>query len=208
MISYDKEITLCDSLAMGYLIFCDYEHPLAINGRFVYYHRHVASLKVGHWLTSEEQVHHVDGNPFNNDPDNLMVVSKSEHGKIEAINRGQELLENSKCSNCGKQLTNSIKKSKTGLCDNCYKPSRKFDPDKRELARLIWSMPMTKIAKIFNVSNVAIAKRCRLFGIETPPIGYWIKNNPLDRNEIVWYNDFEVKYVSIDQRTGQSPSKR
>ena len=50
---------------------------------------------------------------------------------------------------------------------------RKFDPAGEELRDLVWSMPSTGVAKLFGVSDVAVAKRCRLLGIEKPGRGYW-----------------------------------
>ena len=36
-------------------------------------------------------------------------------------------------------------------------------------------MPTTKVAEILGVSDSAIAKRCKLLGVEKPPRGYWAK---------------------------------
>lgn len=46
-----------------------------------------------------------------------------------------------------------------------------------ELKDLIWKMPTTKIAKMYEVSDKAIEKKCRKFGIEKPSRGYWSKYN-------------------------------
>ena len=35
-------------------------------------------------MRADEEVHHIDGNHFNNDPDNLIALSKSEHAKIHS----------------------------------------------------------------------------------------------------------------------------
>lgn len=59
------------------------------------------------------------------------------------------------------------------LCD--YKPARKFEVSKEELEKLVWEMPTTHVCKLFNVSDKAISKRCKLLGIEKPPRGYWTK---------------------------------
>ena len=40
---------------------------------------------------------------------------------------------------------------------------------------MVWSMPTVKVATLFNVSDKAIEKRCKLLGIEKPPRGYWRK---------------------------------
>ena len=53
-----------------------------VNGEIL--HRKVAEEKIGRKLKSGEEVHHIDGNHFNNDPDNLIVLSKSDHAKIHA----------------------------------------------------------------------------------------------------------------------------
>jgi DNA-binding Lrp family transcriptional regulator len=44
------------------------------------------------------------------------------------------------------------------------------------LAKLVWEMPFTEIAKRLGISDVAIRKRCKKLGIETPPQGYWLKS--------------------------------
>ena len=36
-------------------------------------------------------------------------------------------------------------------------------------------MSTVRVAKLLGVSDVAIAKRCKLLGIEKPPRGYWAK---------------------------------
>jgi hypothetical protein len=42
-------------------------------------HRVVAEEKLGRQLNRREIVHHIDGNPKNNDSDNLMVITQREH---------------------------------------------------------------------------------------------------------------------------------
>lgn len=51
-----------------------------IYGRHV--HRVVAEQKVGRPLRSDEIVHHIDGDIHNNHPDNLQIVTRSEHIEI------------------------------------------------------------------------------------------------------------------------------
>lgn len=43
--------------------------------RWMLQHRHVMELKLGRALTSNEQVHHLDGNPANNAPENLALCA-------------------------------------------------------------------------------------------------------------------------------------
>lgn len=44
-----------------------------------------------------------------------------------------------------------------------------------ELHALVWDRPMTKLAKAFSLSDVALHKICRKYQIPTPPVGYWAK---------------------------------
>lgn len=46
---------------------------------------------------------------------------------------------------------------------------------RQELYALIWDRPVTKLAKEFGISDVALHKICRKFRIPTPPVGYWMK---------------------------------
>jgi hypothetical protein len=36
-------------------------------------------------------------------------------------------------------------------------------------------MPVTEVAKLFGVSDQAVEKRCKKFGIQKPKRGYWTK---------------------------------
>jgi len=44
-----------------------------------------------------------------------------------------------------------------------------------QLYDLVWSSPITSVAKTFGVSDVALAKVCRKAGIPIPPRGYWAR---------------------------------
>ena len=44
-----------------------------------------------------------------------------------------------------------------------------------QLYELVWSKPMTHIAKEFGMSDVAVRKHCVNHDIPTPPVGYWAK---------------------------------
>lgn len=44
-----------------------------------------------------------------------------------------------------------------------------------QLYELVWSKPVTELAKEFGMSDVALAKRCRAIRIPLPPRGYWAR---------------------------------
>lgn len=50
-------------------------------------HRVVAEQKIGRPLLPGEHVHHIDGNKHNNHPDNLTVMTASEHLRLHAKER-------------------------------------------------------------------------------------------------------------------------
>jgi transposase len=54
-------------------------------------------------------------------------------------------------------------------------------PPKQELEDLIWKIPSTQIAKKYNVSDSAIVKWCRKYGIKKPPRGYWRQQECLNK---------------------------
>jgi hypothetical protein len=57
----------------------------SVGGKVVY--RALAEMKIGRELTSDEDVHHIDGDHGNNAIENLAVVSKSEHMSIHAAEK-------------------------------------------------------------------------------------------------------------------------
>lgn len=48
-------------------------------------------------------------------------------------------------------------------------------PSKEELFKLLWEKPTTHIAKDFNVSDKAVEKWAKKYGLDKPPRGYWMK---------------------------------
>lgn len=62
---------------------------------------------------------------------------------------------------------------------------------REQFHELVWSKPMTHLAKEFGISDVALHKICRKHGIPNPPLGWWakktaghsVKQTPLPREE-------------------------
>lgn len=67
--------------AKGYICCYAPNHPRT-NSKYVFEHILVAEKKIGRFLKNDEVVHHIDGVKDNNRPDNLLVLSRSEHTLI------------------------------------------------------------------------------------------------------------------------------
>ena len=53
-------------------------------------HRAIVEAQLGRKLLPSEEVHHIDGNPTNNNPDNLVVLTASKHSFIHASRKGRD----------------------------------------------------------------------------------------------------------------------
>ena len=108
-------------------------------------------------------------------------MSLEEHTRHHQAERGFVMCE-SVCAICGvifKHIQNRIDRSVSGklFCgkDCVVDFQRKFKLDKTTLEKLVWEMPITKIAIMYDVSDVAIHKRCKKLGVIKPPRGYNFK---------------------------------
>lgn len=77
----------CTTVVKDYIFELAPEHPQCNGWGYVAQHRLVADDKVGRFLSSAEHVHHRDGNPLNNHPDNLQIVTRSEHMALHRAER-------------------------------------------------------------------------------------------------------------------------
>ena len=76
-----------------YMDFINFEKAGAknqiVSGQVLY--RLIAESKIGRELTSDDEVHHIDGNHLNNNLENLIVVSRSEHTRIHAMQKKRDI---------------------------------------------------------------------------------------------------------------------
>lgn len=99
---------------------------------------------------------------------NVDVISINEN------NIKQAKKEVKKCVVCNKSLVEQQKKYCSSIClhETLKRTER---PTSEELQKLIWEKPTMLLAKDFGVSDKAIEKWCKSYGIEKPPRGYWNK---------------------------------
>ena len=74
------------------------------DGRRTYmsYPKYLMEVHLGRYLEKDETVHHIDGNPLNNDISNLTVIDRAEHANNDAIrNKNITVI----CQYCGKEFT-------------------------------------------------------------------------------------------------------
>lgn len=173
--------------AIGYMYFLDREHPFA-SGRanFVYYHRHVASISLGRWITSEEEVHHIDEDKQNNDPSNLEVLDSHTH----RIRHGY--LDNIDCFHCKQTFKPSGRTTLfCSLTCNTQNQVRNKGLTKEILEPLIWSLPYIKVANIFGYSDVGVKKRAKALGCILPP-PYFFNKNLTEQQRVQMYLDASI----------------
>ena len=152
---------------------------------------------LGRKLKPNEDVHHKDGNPLNNNPWNLAVVDHAEHEKEHAKAKGYNVKEKKEnnfehkgrnrkysnkemvCPECGKSFIwtayqqNRCKRDSQDLiycCLACYHHSmRKLVASEEEIVTTLKRNKgnFEKTAKGFNISSNALRKRLRKAGLST-----------------------------------------
>jgi very-short-patch-repair endonuclease/transposase len=136
------------------------------NGELKPYYKNRESLLEEHgWITY--QIHHTGC--FNMEKlSEFMEQIKNSEKKIEFDYFNYVPREKKKyfCS-CGNTITNKAKK-----CESCARLDMrkvKNRPSKNELKKLIWEKPITELGKIFGVSDNAVRKWCKAYGITNLP---------------------------------------
>ena len=165
--------------ATRYLQFFLSEHPLASQNGMVNFARHVASQKIGRWLTPNEVVVHGDGDRENCAPDNLLVFLRSELARYclpsHKVERVLLVCSRPECRREYDEVPSHASRRRYCLPECAQIASRKFHVSPLEMQQMVWEMPTTHIARAYGVSDQAIAKFCKKHQIQKPGRGYWAK---------------------------------
>ena len=151
---YNKRITLALDKTLGYQYFMDKDHPLASKIGRVYYHRHVASIARGSWLTEGEVVHHKNEDKLDNSPENLEIITQAEHSYLHKPRERRP----HPCEQCGKPTLN--KRFCSYRCSQ-LSTRRVARPSKEQLLLEIAQTSYRAVGRKYGVSDVAVRKWLR-----------------------------------------------
>lgn len=71
----------------------DYREGGLRKSKLVTFHKWIAQSKMGRKLRRGESIHHKNGNPLDNRPENLEILSIEEHRALHAIKGGKVVRE-------------------------------------------------------------------------------------------------------------------
>ena len=162
------------TLHNGYILVKFPHHPRAWKTGWMYLHRLVAENFLGRFLRDDELVHHRNRVRTDNRQENLEILTASGHAAHHA-RRVPKMLR--PCQGCRKLIatTRETQKYCSKICRDFIEMKRPKFVTKKWLTREVWKVPTTVLAKRLKVSDAAIAKWCKHWGISKPPRGYWAK---------------------------------
>lgn len=80
------------------------QHPKANKNGYVLEHRIVMENRIGRLLLENEEVHHIDENRHNNNPENLEIMIRGEHQRFHKTIYPNGHFVKLICDNCGTEF--------------------------------------------------------------------------------------------------------
>lgn len=115
------------------------------------------------------QIDHINGVSNDNRLENLRIICPNCHSQTQNF-AGKNFKRTRK-------IRPRIHKDNSWRKDPRPKIRKVVRPNKEELQKLLWEKPTTKLAQEFGVSDRAIGKWAKSYGISKPPRGYWVRVN-------------------------------
>ncbi len=151
-------------------------HHRAHSNGVVYEHILVAETVLGRKLEDGEVVHHEDENKKNNISSNLIVFKTSaDHARFHKTGSREKLIDGTyvspkyqyTCKNCNKIFESEHKDAINCSLDCRFEGQKKVKirPDKSELHDLLIQHNFVKVGSMFDVSDNAIRKWCKEYGL-------------------------------------------
>lgn len=108
----------------GYVLVYKPDHPKAMKSGnwcgYIYEHILVAENSLKRKIKSSEEVHHLDLNRANNNPENLIVLEKSQHTKLHNwISKGDLVLKNAGENGVNSKKPKSRDNTRICACPGC-----------------------------------------------------------------------------------------
>lgn len=167
-------------------------HHLASKKGTVYIHRLVAERKLNRPLLKTEYVHHIDGDKYNNDEENLLVFrSVADHSAYHNgccimllndvwIALVKKSIKPSICPLCGNEM-----KTTASTCQSCYKKLKASHiPDSETLKKLLKEYSYEKIGTMYGITGKAVRKWCDKYNIRKQTV-YEIPSKEILINQLL-----------------------
>jgi hypothetical protein len=123
------------------LILAPTDYPgIRYRGKYCYEHKYIAWKKYGRLPEQNEEVHHKNGDKFDNNPDNLEYITSWNHKKLHGEERVVEQI-HLICPTCGKSFdakpSNYRWQVKHGQILHCSRSCSVIDQHRRGLVNLV-----------------------------------------------------------------------
>jgi hypothetical protein len=127
------------------------------------------------WLDNQLalSLDHINGIRNDNRRENLRFLCPNCHTQTETFaGKNTNRKPRNKCIDCNVEILKISER-----CSKCEKLQRRKveRPTKEELEKMLWQIPTMVIAETYDVSDSAVAKWAKSYGIEKPTRGYWTK---------------------------------